>query len=309
MTKAHGHFPTPAESAMILADFQVAFPDSWNEADPAGFEAWREGNVPAAVERERLVVFRTKVYSPATAGHAVPSVPPFAGFPPAASRFLHDLEANNDRDWFQAHKQDYVDSIVTPAQSFVIALGERLQKLLPGLRYDTRTDGRGSLGRIYRDVRFSKDKRPFYTHVRIAFWEGPGKKRESPGFGVYFEDGGWGVHGGIERFPEPLLDAYRHAVVDASLGPELEAAVAPMRKGRRYEIGGLTYARVPRGFDADHPRARWLLHDGLWATRGFEGTRILHSPAFVDRCFELCLELAPLHRWLVKVDRRTRGRR
>ena len=74
---------------------------------------------------------------------------------------------------------------------------------------------------------------------------------ESPGFGVGFEPGGWGVHGGIERFSKPRLEAYRHAVVDASLGPELEAALAPLRKGRRYEIGGRTYARVPRGFDAN----------------------------------------------------------
>ena len=117
------------------------------------------------------------------------------------------------------------------------------------------------------------------------------------------------MHGGIERFSEPMLEAYRAAVVDEFLGPELEAALAPLRKGRRYEIGGLTYARVPRGFDADHPRVRWLPHDGLWAYRGFEATQVLHTPAFVDRCFELCLDLAPLHRWLVKVDRRSRARR
>lgn len=237
------------------------------------------------------------------------SLPSFRGFPPAATHFLRDLEANNDRDWFQAHKQAYLEAILAPAQSFVVTLGERLQKVLPALRYDTRTDGRGSLGRIYRDVRFSKDKRPLYTHMRIAFWEGPGKKRESPGFGVGFDVEGWGVHGGIERFSEPLLRAYRRAVVDPSLGPELEAAVAPLRKDRRYEIGGQTFARVPRGFDADHPRSRWLLHDGLWAYRGFEDTKAIHTPAFVDRCLELCLELAPLHRWLVKVDRRSRARR
>jgi hypothetical protein len=96
---------------------------------------------------------------------------------------------------------------------------------------------------------------------------------------------------------------------DVVRGPELQAAVAPLRKGRRYEIGGLTRARVPRGYDADHPRAKWLLHDGLWATRGFEDTKVLHTPAFVDRCFELCREMAPLHRWLVTVDRRAHGRR
>ena len=239
----------------------------------------------------------------------MPSVPPFAGFPPAASRFLRELEANNDRDGFQAHKQAYLDAIVAPAQSFVLAPGERLQKVLPGLRVDPRTDGRGSLGRIDRDIPFSKDKSPYNTHVRVAFWEGPGTNRESPGFGIGFDTGGWGVRGGVERFSKPLLDAHRHAVVDASLGAELEAALAPLRKGRRYEIGGRTYARVPRGFDADHPRARWLLHDGLWAYRGFEATQVLHTPAFVDRCFELCLDLAPLHRWLVKVDPRSRARR
>ncbi len=189
-----------------------------------------------------------------------------------------------------------------------MTFGKRLQRLFPGIHYDTRTNGQGSLNRIYRDIRFTKDKSPYNTHVWLAFWEGPGKKMESPGFGIGFDATGWGIHGGHPQFSKAMLESYRDAVVDRTLGSALEAAVAPLRKGHRYEIGGATFARVPRGYDPEHPRADWLRHDGLWAYRSFRDAAALHRPALVDRCVEVCRELAPLHRWLVKVDRRIRAR-
>ncbi len=104
-----------------------------------------------------------------------------------------------------------------------------------------------------------------------------------------------------------MLKAYRQAVVDEVLGPELEAAIAPLKKGGRYEIGEMKYKRVPRGYDSDHPRANWLRYGGLWAYRNYRGTDVLRTPAFVDRCLEVSSELLPLHRWLVDLDLRSRS--
>lgn len=237
------------------------------------------------------------------------SIPPFTGFPFEGLRFLRDLEQNNNREWFQAHKAAYQEHLVRPSQSFVVSLGRRLQAVFPGIRYDPRTNGQGSMGRIYRDLRFTKDKRPYNTHVWFGFWEGPGKKMGSPGLGIGFDQEGWGLHGGHHGFDAATLAAYREAVTDDALGSELEAVMAPLQAGGAYEIGERKYKRVPRGYDPDHPRAHWLRYAGLWASREFTGTELLQKPEFVDRCVEECEALAPLHRWLVQVDRRARETR
>ncbi|MDX1534535.1 MAG: DUF2461 domain-containing protein [Thermoplasmata archaeon] len=235
-------------------------------------------------------------------------IAPFTGFPAQGLQFLRDLEKNNNREWFQAHKQVYLDQVQTPAQSFVVAMGERLKEISPGLRYDTRTNGPGSMGRIYRDTRFSKDKSPYNTHVWFGFWEGPGKKMESPGFGVGFDTEGWGIHGGHHMFSKPMLETFREAVDDDALGPELEQVMKPLQKDGGYEIGEAKYKRVPRGYDPDHPRAHWLRYAGLWAYKNFRESEVLEKPEFVDRVFDVAQELAPLHRWMVKVDQRLRAK-
>ena len=111
----------------------------------------------------------------------------FTGFPKAGLQFLTDLAANNNRDWFQAHKSDFQNHIQKPAQNFVMDLGEQLQTISSQIRYDTKLSGSGSIMRIYRDIRFSEDKTPYKTHIGIVFWEGAGKKTENPGFYIGFD--------------------------------------------------------------------------------------------------------------------------
>ncbi|MFQ5907557.1 MAG: DUF2461 domain-containing protein [Thermoplasmata archaeon] len=235
-------------------------------------------------------------------------IAPFTGFPEEGLHFLQTLEENNNRDWFQKYKQVYLDHVQAPAQSFVVAMGQKLQEISPGIRYDTRTNGQGSMGRIYRDIRFSKDKSPYNTHVWFGFWEGPGKKMESPGYGIGFDWEGWGIHGGHHMFSKPMLQAYREAVDDETLGRELEETMKPLQRAGGYEIGEVKYKRVPRGYDPDHPRAHWLKYGGLWAYRNFKEPEILQKPELVDRCFDVAQELAPLHHWMVRVDERLRAK-
>ena len=109
-------------------------------------------------------------------------VQPFYGFPREGVQFLEDLAHNNNREWFEAHRQDYREHLLAPAQSFVIALGQELKSISSAIEYDTRTNGSGSIMRIHRDVRFSKDKTPYYTYLRVVFWEGGHKKMENPSF-------------------------------------------------------------------------------------------------------------------------------
>ena len=221
-------------------------------------------------------------------------------------RFLRDLDANNDRAWFETHKDTYQNHVLAPAQDLAFALGERLKKdISPGITYDTAANGSGSVLRIYRDLRFSKDKRPYNTHVRLVFWEGARKKMENPSFFVRINPDGAGVYSGIHVFPKPVLAAYRDAVVDEQLGPELEAAIAAVKRAGPYTVGGEHYKRVPRGYAAEHPRADLLRYNGLWAhTTNPADPAAIVTPDLIEVCLKHCRNMAPLHRWLVKVGQR-----
>jgi uncharacterized protein (TIGR02453 family) len=229
--------------------------------------------------------------------------PTFEGFPQQTLRFLTALDVNNNRDWFQAHKDDYQQYVLAPTRDFVFALGERLQTLSPGIRYDTRASGGGSIMRIYRDLRFSKDKTPYNPNIRVIFWEGQGKRMENPSFFVRIQPDGVSLYAGVHVFPKPLLAAYREAVVDEKLGTELETAMAAVREAGDYTLGGEYYKRVPRGYDADHPRADLLRYNGLWAhTTNAVDAATITTPELVEACLEHCRKMAPLHRWLVAVQ-------
>jgi len=229
----------------------------------------------------------------------------FDGFPAEAITFLRDLRENNNKAWFDANKTTYVDAVREPARAFVAALGTRLQEEFPNVTFDTRTNGSGSLMRINRDVRFSKDKSPYKTNIAMMFWEGDGKKTEKPGFGLQFNADGFGLMAGQFGFSKAMLTAYREAVAGDDLGPALLEAVDQVTSTGDYTINGAHYKRVPRGYDADHPRADWLKYNALWASMP-ENTdsAIITSPAFIDVCMQHFTNMAPIQQWLVQVDQR-----
>jgi uncharacterized protein (TIGR02453 family) len=227
--------------------------------------------------------------------------PAYPGFPVQGLRFLEELAHNNERAWFQAHKDDYTEYVLQPAQDLAFALGERLKGISEGIAYDLSANGSGSILRIYRDLRFSKDKRPYNTRVRLVFWEGQRKKMENPGFFVGIDPGGVGLFAGMHVFPKPFLNAYRDAIVDETLGEELEAVLASVRSSGAYEIGGEHYKRVPRGYDAAHPRAGLLRHNGLYAHARAIGPETIPTPELVEACYAHLRNMAPLQQWLVKV--------
>lgn len=125
----------------------------------------------------------------------------FNGFPEAGLQFLADLRDNNDRAWFNPRKAQFKRDLQTHAIAFVEALGARLQSISPGINFDTRTNGAGSLMRIYRDTRFSNDKTPYKTNIGIVFWEGAGKKTEVPGFYFHLSPDETWIGGGLYIFP------------------------------------------------------------------------------------------------------------
>ncbi len=226
------------------------------------------------------------------------TVPSFPGFPKETVKFLRDLTRNNEKAWFDAHRDAYQAHYVAPALAFVAAIGPRLQRIAPSVAFEPKING--SLFRINRDVRFSKDKRPYKNHVDLWFWHGDRRGFASPGFFFRLLPDRLILGAGMHRFEKAHLDAYRAAVVDARAGKALAKAVGEVRAAGPYEIGGATRKSVPRGFDASHERAEYLLHEGLFAGFETEDTAVAEMPGFVDFCTGHFKAMWPISRWLLK---------
>ena len=225
----------------------------------------------------------------------------FPGFSQAALDFLENLAANNNKEWFDEHKEIYQKEIIALVPAFVAALGERLQQISPGITYDTRTNGAGSMMRIYRDTRFAKDKTPYKTNIAFAFWEGPRKKMENPSFGFQFGTWGAGLYAGQWVFPKDLLPRYQQAVADDKQGAALETVIAAIENAGAYSVQGEQYKKVPRGYPADHPRADLLRYKGLHVSSPQLEPGILLTADLVDVLFDHCRKMAPLQQWLVQL--------
>lgn len=224
----------------------------------------------------------------------------FRGFTPDAFSFLRELSENNNRDWFDANKPRYERELLAPAVALVAAVGERLRAEFPHVTYDTRTNGSGSLMRIYRDTRFSADKSPYKTQIAMMFSSGTGKKTESPGFGLQLSLRGVETMAGMFRFTKEGLSRYRAAVDDDASGAELEGACEAIEAGGGYRLEGRTYKRVPRGFDPDHPRADLLRHSGLYAGAPVLPVDAALSVGLADAVVDHFRHMAPIEEWLVR---------
>jgi uncharacterized protein (TIGR02453 family) len=231
---------------------------------------------------------------------------PFIGFPEKGLRFLSGLKKNNNREWFESRKGDYREAVAEPALAFVVALGRRLQSISKGIIYDTRMNGSGSVMRIYRDTRFSKDKTPYKDWLGVFFWEGKLKKMENPGYYVHVDPAGSFVGAGHYHFPKQFMEAYREAVVNPKTGKELEDIVKRIDKTKGLLIGGEKTKRAPRGYDADHPRVELLKYKGLYAYTDSIPRKRLTTPDFVDLCYDGCKKMSPLQNWMVKVAKKAR---
>ncbi len=181
----------------------------------------------------------------------------FPGFPPEAIRFLRALKKNNRREWFQPRKEQYETQVKAPMLELVAALNADLAKYAP----DFVTDPKKAIFRIYRDVRFSSDKRPYKTNVSASF-----RRRGLDGGGLYFSVSGDEVEvaAGVYHPGRETLLAVRSHIADNH--SELERILAD-RKRRKLcgDLQGEELSRAPKGFDPGHPainlikKTNWLL--------------------------------------------------
>jgi uncharacterized protein (TIGR02453 family) len=232
---------------------------------------------------------------PATVpGMPTPAAARFTGFDKAAMQFWHELAAEMNREWFTAHKERYEALWVAPMTAL---LGEIARGLAPA--YRPLTLGEPKVLRIYRDVRFSRDKAPYKTHIGAAITVAGKAVGEGGNTAMYLHVGldEEFVGVGCYRFDAGKLAAWRKAVAGKP-GEALAPMVARLRKAG-YEVGGHDdYKKVPTGFAADHPRAEFLKMKGLTAGCGEIPRGLIHKPGFAAWLVKHGKAMAPLVIWL-----------
>ena len=186
----------------------------------------------------------------------------FDGFPVAALDFYDDLELDNTKSFWTAHKEVYDTAVKAPMTALVEALEPEF--------------GKAKLFRPYRDVRFAKDKTPYKTHQG-------GFVQAGPGTGYYVQVGAPGVMVGVGFYDpgSPHLAALREAIDDDRSGRQLRRILNALQKAG-WELGGEALKTAPRGYDADHPRIDLLRHKSISLRKSYGFEPVIHSAELLD---------------------------
>ncbi len=206
-----------------------------------------------------------------------------AYFTPAFFKFFADLKQHNNKAWFDANKRRYETLVRDPLLAFIADFGPTLRRITPHLLADPRPAG-GSMFRIYRDIRFSKDKSPYKTRATVHFGHRD-RSRPSPGYYLSLAPGE--VYAGIGLWhPDPkTLSMVRDAIV--AHPDRWRRVVSSKTFTARFKLEGDALKKPPRGYDPDHPLVEDLKRTDLIAGSGFTEAQACSAtfmPAFADVC-------------------------
>ena len=213
---------------------------------------------------------------------------------PALFTFFRELAKNNEREWFAANKTRYEDVVKEPLLAFVADFAKPLRKLSPHFVADPRPVG-GSLFRIHRDTRFSRDKSPYKTQAGIHFRHQAAKNAYAPGFYLHLEPGRVFVAAGLWHPEGEAVIAIRQAIADDPAG--WRRCVNAKRFRTLFELSGDSLKRPPRGIDPDHPCIEDLKRKDFVALRE-TNEREACSATFPTRLKEQWTATVPLMRFL-----------
>ncbi len=193
--------------------------------------------------------------------------------------FLRELRANNNREWFQAHKPRYEDELVAPARRFIAEINPELAKISPYI-------ASGSLFRIYRDVRFSADKSPYKTHLGIQFRHEDGQDVHCPGYYFHLEPGDCFGAAGIWRPDKLQLQSIRSGILGRP------KAWIDVKAG--LSLGGDSLKRPQKEW-VGHPQQEDLMRKDFVALEKFDP-----GGDGLELYRDFCRRSAPLLGWLCR---------
>jgi len=209
------------------------------------------------------------------------------------TQFIEELAANNNRDWFKANEPRYKQHYKLAGEAF----GEMLAVHL-GEALDTQLTPRNF--RIFRDVRFSKDKTPYNPHLRIGL-SATGGPPDRPFLMMGLQLGKLVIGAGRMGFQKPTVERFREAVAGDD-GQELAAMLDDLcNAGVR--LGKPDLKRVPAPYDKDHPRAELLKYKGLTVWRDFDGHQLAYGDQGAANVAHALIELRPVYDWIMDLSR------
>ena len=199
----------------------------------------------------------------------------FTGIPTTALDFYEDLEIDNTKSFWVAHKHIYDESVKAPLEALAAALEPEF--------------GAPKFFRPYRDVRFAKDKTPYKTHQGIWFGESSRYLHVAAG-GLYIAGGYWDTS-------SAQVARLRRAVADEVAGAELERAIAAVGKSG-LSLGGHQLTRVPSGYPKEHPLAELLSYKSLTAHKDVGSPDWLSTKRARTEIAKALRAITPLVSWL-----------
>lgn len=232
------------------------------------------------VERDlpKVDVASSNLVVRSTPSATVPLVSTFAGFPEAALDFYDDLEVDNTKSFWAAHKQIHAESVKAPMVALTAALETEF--------------GTAKVFRPYRDVRFAKDKTPYKTHQGAFVGLAP-----STGWYVDISARGVRTGGGFYEASPERLSAVRAAIDSELSGRELEQILAELTRSG-WSVGGDRLKTKPRGYPADHPRIDLLRHRSLTLGRDHGFAPVIHTSELEAVIRQDWRELRPIVEWI-----------
>jgi len=201
----------------------------------------------------------------------------FKGFTPEGIQFFNDLKENNYKEWFDNHKYIYEKEILQPLKAFVTTLSPLMYNIDPAFELRPQR----AMSRIYRDIRFSKNKTPYKTAMWITFQIPVSRDIWTDYPGYYFEITGNSYSYGMGLFmpKKKVMDAFREEITyDAE---EFKRMTKETVVDKGFEIGGETYKR-PIANDLPEYYQQWIQRKGIYVFKEKHLGNELFSPDFTE---------------------------
>lgn len=203
----------------------------------------------------------------------------YASFTPESLKFLDELAANNNREWFKENKTRYEEQVLDVALRFIQSMQKPLHDIAPHFTAIPKRMG-GSLMRVYRDTRFTKGKDPYKTNIGIQFRHELAKDVHSPGFYVHIDPEQVFLGAGMWRPDSGALAGIRERISNKQ--KEWLRVLTDSAFSRHFHLGGTTLKRPPRGYDKDHPMIEDLKRKDFIAVKNMNHDDVL-NPKFQQK--------------------------
>lgn len=225
----------------------------------------------------------------------------FNGFSPGALNFLRNLDANNNKIWFEAHKQEYQKYLLEPLRNLVADMGEFMLAIDPW--FEVRPAVNKTISRIYRDTRFSRDKSPYKNTMWITF-KRPGKNwRDAPTYFFEISPDSYRYGMGFYSASKDTMDKFRRKI-DKEPKEFLEA-ISFYSQQQDFVLEGEEYKKI---LDETKPGEvqNWYQRRNLYLVCNRKIDNRIFSREFIDDLVLGFDILAPFYHYLWKITKNKR---